>query len=178
MEYKKVEEIAASVGYTHMTRLDCSTVKLMKELRDMCASNSCGMYNQRWSCPPGCGELSECEEKVRAYKWGIIVQTVAELEDSMDVETMMDAEAEHKERFIKLTAELRKVCPGMLALGSGCCTLCKTCTYPDKPCRFPEKQVSSMEAFGLLVSQICTDNHIPYYYGPCTIAYTSCYLIE
>ena len=46
-------------------------------------------------------------------------------------------------------------------LTAGCCTLeavremCAKCTYPDKPCRYPSKRLSSMEAFGLFVSDIC-----------------------
>ena len=31
---------------------------------------------------------------------------------------------------------------------------------------------------GKIVTQICERNHLKYYYGPCTIAYTSCYLLE
>ena len=48
-------------------------------------------------CPPGCGSLEECEAKVRQYRYGIIVQTVGELEDAFDGEGMMETEARHKE---------------------------------------------------------------------------------
>ena len=178
MDYEKIRQIAENVGFTHTAKLDCATIQLRQEVRDMCADNSCGMYNKRWSCPPGCGELSRCEERVRSYSWGIIVQTVGELEDNMDVETMMETEAAHKENFYRLADELRKIYPGLLPLGAGCCTQCKECSYPDEPCRMPEKSFSSMEAYGMLVNQICTDNHLPYYYGDCTISYTSCYLLE
>ena len=30
----------------------------------------------------------------------------------------------------------------------------------------------------MLVSQVCKDNDLPYYYGKCTIAYTACFLLE
>ena len=66
----------------------------------------------------------------------------------------------------------------MLALGAGCCTQCAVCSYPDSPCRFPEKMVSSMEAYGMLVLEVCQKNGMAYYYGPNTIAYTSCFLLE
>ena len=66
----------------------------------------------------------------------------------------------------------------MLPIGAGCCTKCKVCTYPDAPCRFPDQAFSSMEAYGMLVTQVCKANGLEYYYGPCTIAYTSCYLLE
>ena len=103
---------------------------------------------------------------------------MGELEDNMDGEGMMETEARHKEAFLRLMEDLKKDYPDLLAIGAGCCTRCKTCTYPDAPCRFPDKKVSSMEAYGMLVSQICKDNSLPYYYGDCTIAYTSCFLLE
>ena len=68
--------------------------------------------------------------------------------------------------------------PGLLALGAGTCTRCKECTYPDAPCRFPDKRVSSMEACGLVVMDTCKANGLGYYYGPQSIAYTSCFLLE
>ena len=68
--------------------------------------------------------------------------------------------------------------PDLLAIGAGACTKCKECTYPDAPCRFPKEAFASMEAYGMLVVQVCKDNHMKYYYGPETIAYTSCFLLE
>lgn len=178
MNTEKVLAMAKEAGFSQVGELDCSTIRLLPEVRKMCADNTCGMYGRCWSCPPGCGSLEECENRVRKYKKGILVQTVGELEDSMDIEAMMDTEAAHKEHFMAAREELQKLYPDMLALGAGACTVCKNCAYPDEPCRFPEKAISSMESYGILVNQVCTDNQIKYYYGPGTIAYTSCFLLE
>jgi hypothetical protein len=35
-----------------------------------------------------------------------------------------------------------------------------------------------MEAYGLLVSDVCQKAGLPYYYGKQTITYTSCILLE
>ena len=175
------EELAAqgkAAGFTHVVPLDISTIQLMPEVRDMCATNSCGPYGQKWSCPPGCGTLEECRQRLQGYTEGILVQTVGELEDEMDYESMQETGQRHKEAFERFYAQLRPQYPDMLAVGTGGCTQCKTCTYPDAPCRFPDKMVSSMEAYGMLVSQVCTDNNLPYYYGKCTLAYTACFLLK
>lgn len=140
----------------------------------MCAA--CRMYDKRWSCPPGCGELETCREKIGGFGQGILVQTVGELEDSMDYEAMMEAETQQKDHFAAMYKLLRQREIPVLALGAGCCTQCRECTYPNEPCRFPDKMVSSMEAFGMEVSAVCKANGLPYYYGPNTIAYTSCFL--
>ena len=76
---------------------------------------------------------------------------------------------------------LEKLCafnPEFLPLGTGCCMICKTCSYPDAPCRFLQKRISSMEACGMVVSEVCRQNHLKYYYGPNTIAYVACVLVE
>ena len=165
MDIKKLEQMGMEQGFSHVALLDCDTIELKQEVRQMCAADTCGA-------------LEECEARVRQYKYGIIVQTVGELEDALDGEGMMETEARHKEYFVEFEKKLRELYPDMLAIGAGCCTKCKVCTYPDAPCRFPKQAFSSMEAYGMLVTQVCQANGLKYYYGDCTIAYTSCYLLE
>lgn len=177
-ELKELLQMAEEAGFTRAAPLDPAAIELKEEVRAMCADNSCGQYGRRWSCPPGCGDLSECASRVAGYRRGLLVQTVGELEDSMDVEAMMDTEAAHKAHFQALYSALRREYPDMLALGAGCCTQCAACSYPDAPCRFPDKMVSSMEAYGMLVLEVCQKSNLAYYYGPNTIAYTSCFLLH
>ena len=103
---------------------------------------------------------------------------MGQLEDSWHIEGMHEIEAQLKEAFVRLLPQLRAQFPELLPLNAGCCTVCKTCTCPDAPCRFPEKQISSMESYGMLVTEVCRANHMEYYYGPCSIAYTSCFLLR
>ena len=102
MEYAVIEKMAQEAGFTHVAPLDPKTLQLKPEVRQMCEVNSCGMYGKRWSCPPGCGSLEECAQRVSRYSRGILVQTVGELEDELDGEGMMDAEHQHKENFLKM----------------------------------------------------------------------------
>lgn len=173
---EKALNLALRMGFSHAGVLDAATIRLKEEVRQMCAA--CGMHDKRWSCPPGCGSLEDLREKVGAYSTGILVQTTGELEDEFDGEAMMETEDLHKENFGKLYKLLREEYPGMLALGAGCCRLCKECAYPDSPCRFPEKMVSSMEAFGMVVTEVCRANKMEYNYGKNTITYTSCFLLK
>lgn len=177
MEFQMIETMALDAGFTYAVYLDAATVRLREEVREMCQSNTCGMYGKNWACPPACGDLDTCREQVAAYRWGVLLQTVGEVEDSLDFEGMMAAEAAHKKSFYTLIPLLRRKYPGLLALGSGCCTVCPQCAGPEVPCRFPEKRVSSLEAYGVVVSDLCKENHIGYYYGSGTIAYTACCLL-
>ena len=178
LDMEKLTRQALEAGFSHAALLARSTIRLRQEVRNMCSSDSCHSYGKRWTCPPGCGSLDDCRQKLERYEQGILVQTVGQLEDPFDYPSMMEAEARHKANFLALEKVLRQEYPHMLALGAGTCTKCKVCTYPDAPCRFPEEAFSSMEAFGMLVVQVCKANHMAYNYGPDTIAYTSCYLLE
>ena len=99
VDIRELEEMGRNAGFTRVGLLKSSTIELRPEVREMCEKNTCHMYNKRWSCPPGCGDLNECQKKIDRYQEGIIVQTVGQLEDPMDGETMMETEAIHKKAF-------------------------------------------------------------------------------
>ncbi|MBQ0001451.1 MAG: DUF2284 domain-containing protein [Clostridiales bacterium] len=178
MEVAAAEKLALEKGFSNVSHLDVSTMELLDEVRAMCSANTCGQYGKNWACPPACGELEECRARISRFREGILVQTVGDIEDSLDFEAMMEIEAEHKAHFMEAAEELRKEFPELLAIGAGCCTICAKCAYPDGPCRFPDKRVSSLEAYGIVVSELCKKNNLAYYYGADKIAYTSCFLLK
>jgi predicted metal-binding protein len=65
-----------------------------------------------------------------------------------------------------------------MAMGTGGCSRCAKCAYPDEPCRFPDKLCPSMEGAGLVVNEVCTANGLKYNHGKDTICYTGCYLLD
>lgn len=178
LDYEALIKLAKDCGFTTAGPLDAATLEFMPEVRDMCAADKCNMYNKSWACPPACGSLEDMKEKVSKYTAGLLVQTIGELEDSLDWEGIQATSEAQAKNFAALEDELSKLYPGMFAMGTGACTRCKKCTYPDEPCRFPDKLFSSMEACGLLVSKVCTDNGMPYNYGPNKLAYSACFLLE
>lgn len=177
-KYNDLKQLAMDCGFSHVGDLDVKTIVLRKEVRDACEENKCHAYATNWSCPPACGTLDECEKRISGYHNGLILQTTGELEDNFDVETMMETAQNHGETFKKYSKKLKEKYPDAVIISDGACTICKECTYPDNPCRFPELMTSSMEALGMVVSDVCTANDIPYYYGANTITYVGCVLID
>ena len=171
-------ERALAHGFTHAAVMDPKTISLQNEVRDMCNANKCHIYGRCWTCPPACGDLPSCQARIQSFQRGIIVQVIGQLEDSFDMEGMQAASETHKQLMLSFADELRAVYPRLIPLGSGGCIICKECSCPNEPCRFPERAFSSMEAFGMLVTDVCQKNGLPYYYGPNTIAYTGCFLID
>ena len=154
MEYsvEELKKLALEEGFSNAGQLNLKALVFMPEVRQMCSADKCHAYGRNWRCPPACGTLEESAALAAQYSFGMIVQTVGHMEDEYDYET--------------------------LGMGAGTCRRCKSCTYPDAPCRFPEDSYSSMEAYGLWVSKVCELSGIPYNYGKNTIAYTSCFLLK
>lgn len=169
---------AVALGFTHAGYAKIETLKTMDEVRDMCAVDKCNAYDRTWTCPPGCGTVEECGQRMREYDWGLLVQTTAYLEDSMDYEGMVEGAERQKENTEKLYRILREKYKDVLALTTASCDICSSCSYPDAPCRFPDRATAAMEGYGLLVSQVCRDNGLEYYYGKDTVTYTGLFLMK
>lgn len=168
-------EKALQLGFSTALPLNPETLVPRQDVRAMCAADKCRAYGKNWTCPPHCGTLDACTEKLQAYSRGILLQTVGKTEKAVDTKAYIATENRHLTMFYQLAEQIRAVYPDALCLGSGGCRICKACAYPE-PCRFPEKACSSMEGYGLFVTQVCRDNKASYYHGENTVTYTACVL--
>lgn len=168
---------ALELGFDDAAPLNVATLQPMKMVRDMCAADKCRAYGKNWTCPPHCGTLEECAEKMHRYRHGLLLQTVGHLAKAIDSKTIVQTERRHLESFHRFVELVRTYDPHALCLGAGGCRICKKCAYPE-PCRFPEKACSSMEGYGLFVTQVCRDNGLAYHHGAQTITFTACILFD
>jgi len=174
---QRIVDLARAQGFEFVATTTADQLEAREEVRAMCAANTCHAYGKSWSCPPAAGTLDEFRERIASYRDVVVFETVMELEDEFDFETMMEAEQVHKQRLDALVGEARGVAPDCLPLGVGTCSVCPECTYPDEPCRFPERQTVSMEAAGLVVSDVCKAASVAYNHGSDHICYVSCILL-
>ncbi len=178
MNDQQLLELAESCGFERVGMLNIPALEFNPAVREMCAADRCHSYGRCWTCPPYCGTLEHFAAKAASYSRGLIVQSIGQMEDDYDYESMMETETLQKERFCALTEKVREIYPECMPLAAGACRICEKCACPDEPCRFPELAVPSMEASGLNVSKTCRDSGIDYYYGPQTIAFTCCILTD
>ena len=168
-------EMARDIGFTNAVPLNIASLVPRADVRAMCAEDKCRAYGKNWTCPPHCGTLEECAQRLRGYSRGILLQTVGQLEKTIDTRGYRAAEQRHNEMFHAFARQLRKEHPNALCLGTGGCRICGKCAWPE-PCRFPESAFASMEAYGLFVTQVCRDHALPYHHGEKTVTYTACVL--
>ena len=170
-------QLASGIGFDQYGPVNMASLVPSEEVRKMCASGRCTMYGHSWSCPPAIGCIEEMRGKIARYHEGLLLQTTAQMEDDFDLEAMRKAEKLHKHRFETITRQAKLLDPDCFPMAAGTCSRCRKCTYPDRPCRFPDRVYPSMEACGLLVGEVCVQSGLKYNYGPKTMTYTSCILI-
>ena len=178
MTNEELLALAREYGFDDFAMMDVTKLEVLEDVRAACAQNRCGQYDKTWACPPAFGDLEKSREMLKKYTRGLLVQSVQELDDDFDWEGIQALGERHGENFQKLLKRMRQDYPGLLALGAGGCKNCAKCTYPDAPCRFPDRMTYSMEGFGLFVSRVCQQCGIPYNHGRGTMTYSGCFLLE
>lgn len=139
-------------------------------VRAACEENACGKYGACWTCPPAVGSVESLQKRILSYDKAIVYTTVHTLEDSFDIEGMFEAGKQHKHFDLSLCRHLGNE---KMLLSSGACSLCSRCTYPDAPCRHPERALISVEACGIDVTALAKECGIRYYNGENTVTYFS-----
>ena len=143
-------------------------------VREICKQNSCGGYGKTWACPPGVGTLEECQAKMAAWDTVFVFTTRHELEDSFDWEGMTAGKKAHDAVTPGVVDFFRSLIPETMVLASEGCARCQVCTYPDAPCRFPDKLHPSIESYGVEVNVLARSAHVRYNNGPNTVTFFSC----
>ena len=141
---------------------------------DICAGNGCGRFGKYWTCPPAIGEPETLMEELRGYRFGVLYQTIGEIEDSFDIEGMGEAGKVHKQTSRRVHRAMQELFgeEKFLHLSNGGCDLCEKCTKPEnKPCRFPELTLRPMEGYCIDVYRTSKGTGLKYINGANTVTY-------
>jgi predicted metal-binding protein len=138
----------------------------------------CGQYGKKWVYPPACGAIAEMPARYHRFRDGVIFQVICRMEDEYDHEAIEAGMKVFRNAMGKLLEVLNEMEEETVPFGNDGCGFCKECTYPDAPCRYPRRSFPSLEACGLMVSDMCKDNDVPYYYGKNTVSFTGAFLFN
>ena len=144
--------------------------------RDICAGNACGNYGRCWMCPPHIGPIDQLMADVQAHAFGVMYQNVYDIEDSFDIEGMLDAGKAHHACSSRIH---EKLCGGELHLTAGGCGVCEICAQRNgEACRFPDKAISSLEGYGVNVHGTAQNVGLKYINGQNTVTYFGMILLK
>lgn len=164
---------ALDAGAHKAVIIPAEQVVLSEQFRDICKGNQCGKYGRCWMCPPDLPSVAEVMERIRSYTNVFWYQSVATIEDSFDIEGMIDAGNNH----VKLSQRLQKMTAPMLPenslhLSCGGCRLCPVCAKEEGlPCRMPDKAMPSLEGYCVDVYNTTKNTELKYINGQNTVTY-------
>ena len=158
--------------------LSSSEIPFSQSVVEACRQNKCGRYGTCWTCPPGVGDPEELEARIKSYSTAAVFTCKYELEDSFDIEGMSRGAVTTQRILLEKAELLRKDGADFMVLGCEGCILCEKCSYPDAPCRFPDKAIPSVEACGINVVELAAKSGLRYNNGPCTVTYFCLILIR
>ena len=173
-----IQAVLLRAGMTAASAMPTARLVFRSEVRTICEGNACGSYNSCWACPPAVGTLEECRDRCLAFDTIQVFSRVYPLEDSFDFAGMQEAMADFKNRTIEAVPDLRALAGSCLVLDNEGCGICAQCTWPDAPCRFPDKCLHSIEGYGFTVSELAEEVGIPYNNGPCTVTFFGAVLYD
>ena len=142
-----------------------------EDVRKQCEKNQCGAYGTTWACPPAVGTVEECRERVGRYKRMQLFSRSYVMQDTMDMKEALANMSDFKKCAGLLDKKLKEKIKDFLILSNESCGRCKTCTYPDAPCRFPEDLHHSIEGYGYYVLELARQAGIKYINGQKTVTF-------
>lgn len=173
MTHEAWVRLARDCGANKATIIEKDQIVLSAAFRDICAQNGCGVYGRCWMCPPDVGDIHVLMDDLKTYTHGLWYQSIGEIEDSFDIEGMTAVGAQHARLSQKIQAAVKAAYDGdVLHLTCGGCRLCEKCAkVTDEPCRFPEKALPSLEAYGVDVYNTTKDTDLKYINGQNTVTF-------
>ena len=179
MDLKRLVEEAKNLRATHAAIVDAAVIKYSPEFRRYCEQNKCGQYGTNFMCPPLVGSFDELRKQAVQYEKCLVFQTVHPISHSLDWKGMKKAFSVHDDVLRRIIGHIvdEYGIGDSLSLGAGPCTTCSRCAAVDgEPCRFPDRAVASLEAYGIDVGELVKSCAIPYYNGKNTVSYVGCIL--
>lgn len=173
MDEQKLVELAIKLGAYKATVVPVEKIHFDRSFRSLCESNACGNYGKCWMCPPDAGDIDQLMAKAKTFQKALVYQTVGALEDSYDIEGMLEAGRQQNKLAQNVSDALASLpFAKTLHLGAGGCRVCPVCAKrTGEPCRYPERAMASLETYGVAVSELAETCGMKYINGQNTVTY-------
>ena len=154
MNDKQIIELAEASGF-RAAMIATNEIVQEPSFRKFCEDNLCGKYNANYSCPPDCGTVEEVQERLKAGKRALVLQSIWEIGSYDNKEGIQTSKKTHNAAILRFTETLRKADHKGFCLGYGGCPLCDPCKrVTNEPCAHPEQKISCMSAYCIDVAKL------------------------
>lgn len=164
MDKKAVETQLCALPISQYAWIDSQTLVFSDRIRYVC-EHECTMYGRSWACPPAVGSVAACRQKALSYPAGLVFTTLCEVEDIANIEQTLATRKPHEEITRQVRDILLQQSPDVLTLSTEACAICAQCSYPDGPCRHPDRMFPCVESYGIVATDLAEKNSIEFYNG-------------
>ena len=173
MDHVLLDEQLSELPLYIYTYIDPAELEFSPRIRHICQSE-CPMYGQTWACPPGVGEVSECEKKCRQYSQCLLIGTIVEVEDIADIQAGLATRGDHEAVTNQVRELMRAQGVEPYILSTEACAVCDRCAWLDGlPCRKPERMHPCVESHGINVIPLFETLGIPFICGENIVTWVS-----
>lgn len=177
IEIPGLDEYIAQYPVYEYRIISTDNLPVEPRVRTVC-QQECERYGTTWACPPGVGELDECQQFCHTYPCGVFFSSVAEVRDVLNMEEMLQTRSAHEEITDQINQYMSQKGLDTFVLSTESCEICQECTYPKGPCRFPDQMHPCLEAYGIVVPEIVEREKMEYYLGGNTVLWFSLILFR
>ena len=167
----RLKETALKTGFSEAGVIDTAGLRFYPEIRAICEKNTCRSYNTCWASPPATGTLEECRQRCEQYDFMLLLNCRYDMKNSFDIQTMLESMTRFKKLMEQFDQNIREFLDSYQILSNEGCGRCKSCTWPDAPCRFPDRLYHSIEGYGFQISKLAKAAGIRYHNSQNTITY-------
>ena len=153
LDKELLEQQIASLPVFQYAFLKTEELVFSERVRHICKTE-CPMYGMSWACPPAVGTVEACKKACMDYPEFLMVSSVNEVEDIENMELTLATRCEHEKLTAQIVELIRRQGAEVKVLSTEACSLCEKCTYPEGPCRFPERMFPCVESHGILVTEL------------------------
>ncbi len=161
---EKIDELLRDYPIFEYGFLKTEQIEFTEKVRLVCKLE-CQRYGTSWSCPPAVGTVGECRERCMQYPQALFLSTVHEIKDSMNLTEQLESKREHEKITSQIEERMKAIGLDLYRMSGDSCAICEQCTYPDAPCRFPEKMHPCIESHGIVVANLAEACQMEYYIG-------------
>ena len=160
-----LEEQLAQLPLYAFFFVDPRSLEFSPRIRYICQAE-CPMYGKSWACPPGVGELEECQRKCLAYNSCLMIGTITECEDISDIEATLATRPDHEAVTNAVGDLLRQQGAEPYILSTEACAECDRCAFLDgEPCRLPDRMHPCVESHGIVLTKTLEECGLEFQYG-------------
>ena len=136
--------------------------------------HECPMYGTTWACPPGVGEVADCEKKCKGYSHCLMISTITEVNDISDINETLATRPDHEKLTNQVRDLMREQGINPYILSTEACAVCERCAYLDGlPCRLPGKMHPCVESHGINILGLLDQLGLAFQYGENVVTWFS-----